>query len=102
VIGGAVGGIAALAALLLLLFLFKKKKGQVEEIIEETVQSEGETVTELEDYISEYGLSDPLQMGSDEDQEDLPNLGESGDLGESDLEGHSENNPEELEGEFDE
>jgi hypothetical protein len=76
VIGGSLGGLAALAALLLLLLLRKKKKQEEVEEGEETVGSESTlgTIDGEDEYISEYGLSDGVRpLDSDQDVNDLPN-----------------------------
>jgi hypothetical protein len=101
-IGVGLGGLAAIAALLLLLFLLKRRKKQIpdeagEMIDERTV----DTLTEHDEYISEYGLSNDMgPMEDDEGGEDLPHsMGDDG-MYASGVENASEHNPDELEGEF--
>jgi hypothetical protein len=96
-IGAGAAGLAALAALLVLLLLLKKKKepdlGPAETEIETTA-----TLDDVNDYISEYGMSDGVPAIDDDENLDMPcESGSNGDYA-SDVMNASENNPDDLEG----
>jgi hypothetical protein len=96
-IGAAVGGLAVIAALALLLLWFKKKRLVTEVSYEEDEEEVVPTnsLTEHENYISEYGLSDrALQEPSGGDLSEVPQtIGENGKYV-SDEGNASEHNPE--------
>jgi hypothetical protein len=101
-IGVGIAGLAVIGALLLLLFLLKRSKRQIPDEVAETMDERTvDTLTERDEYISEYGLSDDMAPMEDEDGgEDLPHsMGDDG-VYASGIENASENNPEELEGQF--
>jgi hypothetical protein len=96
-LGTGLGGLAALGGLVLLLFLFKKKKKEPDRA-EETPGLESTTIGELDEYISEYGLSDAGQpVDGEDDKDDLPQVGYSGDAVGRDFDCASEHNPDEIE-----
>jgi hypothetical protein len=99
-IGAGVGGLAALAALALLFILLKRRKKPEGPLEEETTVDD--TMTEVDDYISEYGLSDGRALVDDVDGvgEDQPVM-DPGNY-ESDQENISERNPEDFENGADE
>jgi hypothetical protein len=99
-IGIGIGGLVVVGALLLLLFLMKRKKGlNVHEPEETGDESMVDTITDNDNYISEYGLSEGVRPMEDEDGgEDLPQVAGDGDQYVSDIENASEHNPEDLEG----
>jgi LPXTG-motif cell wall-anchored protein len=96
-IGGGVSGLVALAGLVLL-FLFRRKKKEVVELVEDTVETVSTTIDEDDAYISEYGLSDRGQPFDDgEDDEDLPkSVEEDGGHEGSEMEAVSERNPDQF------
>jgi hypothetical protein len=74
-VGAGVAGLAVIAALLLLLLLFKKKKSQKDVMPEEETMSETQTMDEMDEYISEYGLSDGgFGDASGQDSTDMPHV----------------------------
>jgi hypothetical protein len=83
---------------LVLLFLFRRKKKEVVELVEDTVETMSNTVDEDDAYISEYGLSDADQpFDEGEDDEDVPrSVEEDGGYNGSEMEAVSERNPDEL------
>jgi hypothetical protein len=93
---GAVGaGLAGLAALAALLLLLRKKKPNPVEEVQGTISDD--TLTEMEEYISEYGLSDaPVEIGDDEGV-DLPRDFSAAGNYESDVDlNASEHNPDDF------
>jgi hypothetical protein len=100
--GGAIGtlvaGLVVIGALSLLFLLLKRRKSQaVAELEEETALVETDTMTERENFISEYGLSEgEVQDPSGEDLTDMPRvIGEDGHYVSDDRHA-SEHNPDDV------
>jgi hypothetical protein len=97
-IGAGVGLPIAIAAVLLLLFL-KRRKKNLNDVVQETTMDTVDTVTITEDdaYISEYGLSDGALVLDEDDRGDLPQASSAGQEDyQSGMENASEHNPDDL------
>jgi hypothetical protein len=91
--------LAALGALLLLLLLLKKKKPPEPNL--ESEVTEINTMNEMDDYISEYGLSDGDRPAEHGDEEvDMPRVESAGGEYVSGEMNASEHNPDDLDDEF--